>query len=208
MTFEEVKRFVSIVNTYNDMEYLLSTIMCSAAPTLAREKASSLINFTNNNRNLKNTWIKYKENIKEMIDIEFFELKNGEKNSVVLFYNREGLEKVLREKRNIEFLKRFGYSEKVSIDESILYLKKRFVNACPHEVGIFLGYPVEDVAFFINCTDKPCKMMGYWKVYHNVEEAKDIFKRYDKIKDNFMKMIISGISPREILQENLYYEIR
>lgn len=201
MTVEEVKSFVNIVNSYNDLDYLISTIMCSAAPTLAREKVSSLLNFSNNNRNLQNTWKKYRKYIKEMLNVSFVEIKNNEKNTVVFFYSREYLVRILKDKRNMNFLTRFGYSEEMSIEKCISHLKTRFKNTCPHEIGIFLGYPVEDVECFINCPNEKCMMVGYWKVYNNVEEAKCIFNRYDEIKGNVIRMMVEGIKPMEIVQD-------
>lgn len=204
MTIEEVKSFINILNSYNDIEYLLSTIMCSSAPTLAREKASSLINFSNNNRKLQKTWKEYKEYITYILNIDFFELKDDEKNTVVLLYNREELRKILEEKKNIGFLKKFGYSEEMSMEQCILHLKKRFKGSCPHEIGIFLGYPVEDVDCFINCPNERCMMVGYWKVYHNLEDAKYTFNKYDEIKYNVVRMMMNGVKPMEIIEQYLY----
>lgn len=208
MTIEEVRSFINIVSSYNDIEYLLSTTMCSAAPTLAREKVSSLLNFSNNNHNLQNTWKEHKEYIKEILNIDFFELKNDEKNTVVLFYNKEGLKKVLKEKRNMEFLKKFGYNEAMTMEQCILHLSSRFKCTCPHEIGIFLGYPVDDVACFIDYPNEPCMMVGYWKVYYNLKEAKYIFNKYDEIKYCVIKMTVNGIKPKEIIEKYLYPNCR
>ena len=35
----------------------------------------------------------------------------------------------------------------------------------PHEIGLFLGYPPEDVAGFMTHQGKHCKCVGCWKVY-------------------------------------------
>lgn len=42
----------------------------------------------------------------------------------------------------------------------------------PHEVGLFLGYPPEDVEGFIENKARSCKITGYWKVYSDEEKAK------------------------------------
>lgn len=199
MTVEEVRSFINVVNNYNNIEYLLSTIMYSAAATLAREKVSSLINFSNNHNNMKKIWVAYKKYIKNIINIDFIELKSDENNIVVLFYCREELEKILKDKKNMDFLVGFGYSEKMSIEESILYLSKRFKKTCPHEIGIFLGYPLEDVICFMKHPNDKCMMIGYWKVYNNVEYAKIIFDKYDKIKQNVIRMMIYGINPIDVI---------
>jgi hypothetical protein len=204
MVIQEVGSFVNIINSYDNIEYLLSIIMCSAAPTIAKEKVSSLLNFSSDNHNLQKTWKEHKDYIKDILNIDFFELKKDENNTIVLFYNKEELEKILKQKQNIKFLKRFGYNEEMNIKQCILHLSTRFQNTCPHEIGIFLGYPVEDVACFINYPNEQCLMVGYWKVYHNVEEAKYIFDKYDEIKYSVINMILEGLKPIEIIDRYLH----
>lgn len=202
MMGNEVINYMNIIKNYNDREYLYSTIAHSAAPTLARVKPSSLLIFSKDNKNLKNSWEKYKKEIKDNLEIKFFELNKNEKNTVVLFYNSNMLEDTIKQKNNIKFLKRFGYNEKMSLTQCLFILRERYEEVCPHEIGIFLGYPVKDVDIFVNCPNKKCLLVGYWKVYNDIEKAKNIFDKYDKVKYNIMNLIIKGINPTEILQSN------
>ena len=48
----------------------------------------------------------------------------------------------------------------------------------PHEVGLFLGYPPEDVAGFIRNGARGAKCVGTWKVYGVEEKARRTFRRY------------------------------
>lgn len=50
----------------------------------------------------------------------------------------------------------------------------------PHEIGLFLGYPPEDVEGFIR--NKGCggKCIGCWKVYGDAENAQKCFDRFKK----------------------------
>lgn len=48
----------------------------------------------------------------------------------------------------------------------------------PHEVGLFLGYPLEDVAGFIAHGGKYYTYCGCWKCYGDPEEARRRFARY------------------------------
>lgn len=49
----------------------------------------------------------------------------------------------------------------------------------PHEIGLFLGYPPEDVCGFIENRD--CfKCVGTWKVYGDAETAEKTFAKYKK----------------------------
>ncbi len=50
----------------------------------------------------------------------------------------------------------------------------------PHEIGLFLGYPPEDVAGFIRCGSKTAKLSGPWKVYGDEKKARMMFDAYGK----------------------------
>lgn len=202
MNIEELKTFLKISRDYDDLEYLFSVIMCNAAPTINNHKTSSLINFRNNNRNINNIWQKYKNEVKEKLDVDYFELKKDKTNSVVLFYNKEKMLLNLNDDKNMEFLKRFGYHENMDIRQCLSLLAKRFQCMCPHEIGVFLGYPIEDVISFVDCPNTKCKMTGYWKVYHDIEKAKVIFDKYDEIRNTIITLLIKGIKPTELLIGN------
>jgi hypothetical protein len=53
----------------------------------------------------------------------------------------------------------------------------------PHEVGIFLGYPPEDVRGFVEQGGQNYKLCGYWKVYGDVEKAKKRFSQYTRCRE-------------------------
>ena len=50
----------------------------------------------------------------------------------------------------------------------------------PHEIGLFLGYPVEDVKGFIENKASCAKCIGCWKVYGDEKKAKRLFDQYKK----------------------------
>ena len=49
----------------------------------------------------------------------------------------------------------------------------------PHEVGLFLSYPPEDVKGFIDHRANNFKCTGPWKVYGDEQAAKNIFEKYE-----------------------------
>jgi len=61
----------------------------------------------------------------------------------------------------------------------------------PHEIGLFLGYPPEDVDGFINRRDE-CKSCGRWKVYGDVDRAERTFAKYKKCTDVYLKHLAKG----------------
>ncbi len=63
----------------------------------------------------------------------------------------------------------------------------------PHEIGLFLGYPIEDVQGFIE-NKSPCKYSGCWKVYGDEQSAKALFAKYHKCKEVYSARFHSGTS--------------
>lgn len=61
------------------------------------------------------------------------------------------------------------------MSEDHIVRKLRRSEDFPHEIGLFLGYPLEDVAGFMELGPCSCKCTGCWKVYGNVEAAKKKF---------------------------------
>lgn len=57
-----------------------------------------------------------------------------------------------------------------------LWQRVRAGGAFPHEIGLFLGYPPEDVEGFMN--HQEAKLAGMWKVYGDVDAAQRTFARY------------------------------
>ncbi|MCY6484473.1 DUF3793 family protein [Clostridium aestuarii] len=193
------RNILEVIDEFDDKQYLMSIIIFNAAPVIAKQKASYLIIFHDKGkRNLCDLWIKYKKDIKEQINIEFYELKNLKDSIVVLFYDQNQIKEILKEKKYIKFLKKFGYNSKMSINQILKVLKERYEVTCPHEIGIFLGYPLEDVVEFIEYPNKKCLMFGYWKVYNNINYAKNTFKIYDECRNRVMKLILQGIHPKNI----------
>ncbi|MDR3174898.1 MAG: DUF3793 family protein, partial [Treponema sp.] len=65
-----------------------------------------------------------------------------------------------------EFLRGMGYPSKPSLPLFLSHLQKQFDRGrCPHEVGLFLGYPLDDVLGFIKNRGSRYKLCGAWKVY-------------------------------------------
>ena len=64
----------------------------------------------------------------------------------------------------------------------------------PHEIGLFLGYPVEDVKGFIKHKGECSKCIGCWKVYGDVQKAEDTFDRYKKCTSDYAARLKMGMT--------------
>ena len=64
----------------------------------------------------------------------------------------------------------------------------------PHEIGVFLGYPLADVKGFIENRGANYLCSGLWKVYCDEQEAQRTFQRYRKCTDIYEKLWLAGHS--------------
>ena len=129
--------------------------------------------------------------------IEKLRVRNG--RALVWVYRKSQLEERLQERKISQFLESYGYQSK-ELAEVIDKLKARVTNAqnFPHEIGIFLGYPLADVKAFIKYGGKHSKCTGCWKVYTNECEAMRLFKMYERCQKIYHKLFSLGKSVTQL----------
>ena len=122
---------------------------CSA--TLASIKAANLCNMTFSSKEELEDQISYWSACLEPKGIRIFVLREHETRALVYVYREGLLQKELENPENAAFLKSYGY-ENTDIAYALNRLKTR-VAECkegfPHEIGVFLNYPLGDVIGFI-----------------------------------------------------------
>lgn len=130
-----------------------------------------------------------------------FEILQSGKERILLFvYNRAQLGRLLAQPENRAFLEEMGYSYRTA-EEALAQLKGRMEgDGFPHEIGIFLSYPLEDVKGFIAHPNEEVKLVGYWKVYGDEERKKRVFDTYARCTDNIRKKLRGGIPLEEIFR--------
>lgn len=124
-----------------------------------------------------------------------------EKRVLIMVYRRKIMKSHLKTVQNREFLLNYGYGKAENISEYLNILKKRLKeNEFPHEIGVFLGYPLHDIDCFINHRDEGCILTGEWKVYHNKEEAEKMFRRFKSCRKALIKKISDGTGLAQIFK--------
>lgn len=116
-----------------------------------------------------------------------------ERYALVLVY-REELLAAAMEPEAEDFLAGCGYRRGLALSEKLARLRSR-LGRCgefPHEIGLFLGYPIEDVRGFIVNEGKNFKACGTWKVYGDGERAAGLFESYRRCTEYFCAMIERG----------------
>ncbi len=69
----------------------------------------------------------------------------------------------------------------------------------PHELGLFLGYPIEDVEGFIKENGKNYLYSGYWKVYKDTELKIRLFKDYERVQTEIVRLLYEGLDIMDII---------
>ncbi len=118
---------------------------------------------------------------------------------VWFLFRDASLDTLLKDEDNRLFIESYGYHRDMTRDEMLVRLCSRFQaykrgeTGFPHELGIFLGYPLYDVRGFIENNGKNYLCSGYWKVYANEKEAKRVFRRYENVRNYALTLARQGI---------------
>lgn len=70
----------------------------------------------------------------------------------------------------------------------------------PHEVGLVLGYPVEDVRGFMADGGRGAKAVGRWRCYGNVDAARRRFEELGREERRYKRLYSQGVPMRELLR--------
>ncbi len=125
-------------------------------------------------------------------------LKETDKKALLYLYRPDLLERDLGRPEARRILMENGYSCG-STGKCIAQLIRHMAedDHFPHEVGLFLGYPPEDVESFMRDSRRGVKCTGCWKAYGNEEEARKTFARFRKCRDVYRRELSKG---RSLLQ--------
>lgn len=127
-----------------------------------------------------------------------------EEKATVLLYDQERLNVYLSEARAAELLRKMGYQSQ-DLSEILSIFRLRYQNymeekrAFPHEMGVLLGYPIEDVEGFIKNNGQDFLCTGYWKVYGNLQAKEKLFQRFEHVKETMIQLISCGMSVVDII---------
>ncbi|MBP0960680.1 MAG: DUF3793 family protein [Oscillospiraceae bacterium] len=115
------------------------------------------------------------------------------RRTLIYIYHSDILRSWLSRSDVKRFLSEYGYKPDDSIEKKLKRLSSRIeCGSFPHEIGAFLGYPVDDVRGFIKNKGRNCLLCGTWKVYHEAEKAEKLFKKYGECRDYLCSQIKKG----------------
>lgn len=116
-------------------------------------------------------------------------------DSLIYLYRAGWLRKILTEPANLGFLARMGYALDQGCSGLLEQLSARLCleRAFPHEIGVFLGYPLEDVVGFIENQGRNYTCCGYWKAYGDPAEARHRFAQYRRCTEVCRRRFQMGV---------------
>lgn len=176
-------------------EYLIEC--CS--PTLASLKTANLFSFRFSSERELYGQIAYWNETLRAKGVSLTVLRQCGGSALIYVYRRAKLESDFTQKGVKKFMSECGYTS-LSIDSALDRLRARLGQNCefPHEIGLFLGYPLEDVVGFIRNGGRNYKCTGLWKVYCNEGEAAQTFAKFKKCSRVYARLWSDGRSVTQL----------
>ena len=179
----------------NNKEALLRYLLVKTSAVMMKAKPAALIRISNcyRTRELQpyDIFCSYQKMILETLALDYLIMKNNGSDIQVLFYDREILERVLKDTEVKTFLQKLGYGGDWLVNKYLHELRSRFCrNEFPHEIGIFLGYPLKDVQGFISDYNSGVSVpQGRWRIYGDAASSLKIMNLY-RYAEEFGKTVI------------------
>lgn len=173
---------------------LEENIIKHCAPTLAGIKTANLFSYRfESTDKLREELQEQNQKLNEKgVFVEI--LKADDSRALIYVYRERMLNLDLHREEAWEMLANCGYSCPGTPD-CLECLKNRLFRRedFPHEIGLFLGYPLQDVRGFIEQKGKNYKCCGLWKVYGDEGESRKIFSRIEKCSEIYRQLFANGI---------------
>lgn len=190
--------------TRNSLE---SLIAFHCAPALAGIKAANLFTWHHVQARPADGSLEAARSRLAAFDISMETLCRCERYALILVYREELLRKAFTPEAET-FLESYGYPAGSSVAEKLSHLKSRLA-ACgefPHEIGVFLDYPLADVKGFIENRGGGYKACGLWKVYGDKDGTLALFERYKRCTEYFCKKLEAGWGITQLLASPAAFE--
>lgn len=164
-------------------ECLISFLVLEAAEVIAGEKPANMISIVNRRRlcgrNPYELWKQWGASVLAGSGLSVFELTDSNNAVLLLIYRQEALFDLIASPGVRALLKRTGYDGSLGLGELLKRLATRIsTGSFPHEIGIFLGYPLKDVAGFMGIAPIPFACQGPWKIFGDPGESLRLAERF------------------------------
>lgn len=185
-------------NTCEDFSKWLIELL---GPVILGAKAGEIISFPTFAPDYEQKMYYVKELFKDKKSIKYREIDMCGQCRKIFFYNPQKMDRVLSDSRIRKFLDILDYPRHEDSEAIFDYFieKMHTSSEFPHEIGIFLGYPLKDVMGFMGYGSLKLTKTHAWKVYGDSRISDMVYKEIREARD-FMRSIIQDKSVCEILQ--------
>lgn len=122
----------------------------------------------------------------------FYLLRCANGKALIYVYRLRKLICHLQQKQVQAFLQEQGYDQ-LTVAPCLRRLREHLQkNEFPHEIGVFLGYPLGDIRGFMEHRGANCKCTGHWKVYTDIASAQRTFDRYQRCTNCYLQRYLQG----------------
>lgn len=153
----------------------------NCAPTLAGIKTGSMFSCSYEERSAVIQSLSRMNRRLRSKGLRVIPLRFSKKKVLVYLYRPRRLSADLADARAREVLDYCGY-DRGNCGQCVVQLARRLrqQEVFPHEIGLFLGYPPEDVRGFMEKGPDHARCTGFWRVYGDPEAAEKKFDQYRK----------------------------
>lgn len=172
---------------------LESAVIAHGSPTLARLKAGSLFTVSCADQQVLQSEVAQLNEILLPRGVRLTILRFSDDRPLMYLYREHALEETLARPEVRALLAHYGYRDFTA--EAVLHtlqVRLKTSRDFPHEIGIFLGYPLADVIGFIRNGGRNCLCSGCWKAYSNECEARRTFARLNKCRAVYARLFAEG----------------
>lgn len=187
----------------SDNNPILHYFMEKVGATLTGVKPAELINVSINGEN-KRQWEEGKMLLNSCCRFKVIPLRVKNKKELVFFFHRKALDETLHQRSVLLFLKGLHYPKEYCLEDYVDFLLEKYQNSSfPHEIGIFLGYPVKDVLGYLGHPALRLTGIKGWRYYGHGKISIHTYKKYKEAKKEakmFLEKLQERQAPEDILK--------
>lgn len=189
----------------DERECLASFLALEAAEVLDGEKPANLVNIANRRRNcgrnLYRMWHRHGSTLARQGGLAVREMVDRGNSLLILIYRPQALASLLARPNVTGFLRKAGYLNPADLECSLAELQSRISpKGFPHEIGVFLGYPLKDVAGFMGWAQIPFTCQGPWKIYGDPAGSLGLAETFRRSRCRMARRLACCTAPVECLQ--------
>jgi hypothetical protein len=188
-----------------DRDCLASLLALELAEVLQGEKPANLVCLANKRRscgrNLYHLWKEHGQALLQESGLQVKLLADRGSSILLLLYCPIALEALLAKKSVQVILVKAGYQAPTQTEMVLCELERRMEGeGFPHEIGVFLGYPLKDVVGFMGWAQLSFTCQGPWKIFGNPTESLRLAEAHRECRCRMSQQLASGCNPHECLK--------